>query len=227
MDDKCPGIIQFCRTRVTLLNADGSPASGPDNYYVSEKAVSLAVTSDIEEGQRRTIRSGCGCNVLTHRSSDQLLGYTFELVDGVWEPAMFSLMLGYDALLDEGGTAIIGYNVDADDLSASCGVDQRIVALEAWAYAWDGSGQDADLGAIHFVWPKTKWQVAPTTLSEEATTPTLTGFSERNDNWTNVHGDGPTDGTTAVVPNFFAQFMEAISDLPTASCGLQTVVVTP
>ena len=45
--DKCPGIIQFCRTRVTLLDDDGTPATGADTMYVSDKEVSLAITSDV------------------------------------------------------------------------------------------------------------------------------------------------------------------------------------
>lgn len=223
MDDKCPGVIQFCRTRVTLLDSDGTPSSTSDNSYVSDKQVTLTVTSDVEEGTRRTVRSGCDCVVLTQRSPDTLLGYTFELVDGVWEPAMVALMLGYDALLSTDGTAVIGYNVSGDQLV--CGGTQPKIALEAWTYAWDGQGQDADLGAIHFIWPLTQWQVAPATLGAEPTTPTLTGFSQRNDNWLDVYDDGPTDGTTAVIPDFFAQYMVDASELPTASCGLQTVVV--
>jgi hypothetical protein len=220
--DKCPGIIQFCRTRVTLLDDDGTPASGSDNFYVSEKEVSLAITSDVEEGQRRTVRSGCGCVVVTQRSPDTLLGYTFELVDGVWEPALEAMMLGYDALVDTSDApVVIGYNVSGDQLV--CGGTQAKVALEAWAYAWDGQGQDADLGLIHFLWPMTQWQVAPATLSEEATTPTLTGFSTRNDNWGDPYTDGPTDGTAVVTVNFHARWMEALDNLPDASCGLQTI----
>jgi hypothetical protein len=222
--DKCPGVIQFCRTRVTLLDDDGTPHSGTGNYYVSDKHVSIAVTSDVEEGQRRTVRSGCDCVVVTNRGADALLGYTFELVDGVWEPAMQALMLGYQALEDTSDDpVVIGYNVSGDQLV--CGGTQARVALEAWAYAWDGAGQDADLGLIHYVWPLTKWQVAPYTLSVDPTTPTLTGFSLRNDNWTSPYADAPLDGTYAVNVDFFAAYMEDLDNLPDASCGLQTVVI--
>ncbi len=222
--DKCPGVVQFCRTRVTLLDSDGTPHSGTDNFYVSDKEVSLAVTSDVEEGTRRTIRSGCDCVVVTNRGADVLLGYTFELVDGVWEPAMLSMMLGYDAIHDlSDDPVVIGYNVPGDQLV--CGGTQAMVALEAWSYAWDGAGQDADLGLIHWVWPLTKWQVAPQTLSVEPTTPTLTGFSLRNDNWTSPYDDEPVDGTGVVNVDFFAAYMEDLTNLPDASCGLQTVSI--
>ena len=216
--DKCPGVVNFCRVRVTLLDSDGTPAS-PVQSYVSDKHVSLAITSDVEEGQRRTVRSGCDCVVVTNRGADALLGYTFELVDGVWEPAMVAMMLGYDAIVDESDEPVtVGYNVDGDQLV--CGGTQASVALEAWAYAWDGSGQDADLGAIHHIWPLTKWQVAPQTLSVDPATPTLTGFSLRNDNWYDLYLDGPTDGTTPVDVNFFAQYMEPLANLPDASCAV-------
>ena len=216
--DKCPGIIQFCRTRVTLLDSDGTPAS-PVQSYVSDKMVTLAITSDVEEGTRRTVRSGCDCIVVTQRAPDALLGYTFELVDGVWEPALFAMMLGYDAIVDTSDDpVVVGYNVSGDQLV--CGGTQAQVALEAWAYAWDGAGQDADLGVVHFIWPLTKWQVAPGTLGVEALTPTLTGFSLRNTNWTDIYLDGPTDGTTPVDVDFFAQYMEDLANMPEASCAV-------
>lgn len=220
IDDKCPGVIQFCRTRVTLLGSDGTPTS---TYYVSDKEVSLAVTPDVEAGQRRTVRSGCDCIVVTQRSSDVLLGYTFELVDGVWEPALEAMMLGYDAIVDTStDPVVIGYNVSSDQLV--CGGTQALVSLEAWSYAWDGQGQDADLGLIHWVWPLTKWQQAPATLGADPTTPTLTGFSEKNLNWGDPYIDQPADGTFLFTLDFHARWMEALSNLPDASCGLQVLV---
>lgn len=221
--DKCPGIIQFCRTRVTLLDADGTPATGPDTSYVSDKMVSLAITSDVEQGQRRTVRSGCGCIVVTQRSSDTLLGYTFELVDGVWEPALQALMLGRQPLYDTSDEpVVIGLNTTADQLV--CGGTQAKVALEAWAYAWNGAAQDADLGVVHFLWPMTRWQEAPATLGEEPTTPTLAGYSEGNGNWGyGPYEDAPTDGTGLVAVDFHARWLEALDSMPEPSCGYQTI----
>lgn len=217
--DKCPGVIQFCRTRVTELDSDGTPT---DNFYVSDKMVSLAVTSDVEAGTRRTVRSGCDCIVVTKRSPDALLGYTFELVDGVWEPALEALMLGYDAIVDQSVIpVVIGYNVSGDQLG--CGGTQASVALEAWSYAWDGAGQDADLGLIHWLWPLTKWQKGASTLSAEATTPTLSGFSERNGNWDDPYDDLPLDGTGVFVSDFFTTWMEPLASLPDADCAYQTI----
>lgn len=216
---KCPGVIQFCRTRITELDADGSPT---DTFYVSDKEVSLAVTPDIDAGQRRTVRSGCDCVVVTQRSSDVLLGHTFELVDGVWEPALEALMLGYDAIYNTDVIPrVIGYNVSGDQLT--CGGVQPKVALEAWSYAWDGQGQDADLGLIHHLWPMTTWQQAAATYSVEATTPGVTGWSQRNDNWDDPYNDLPTDGTFVFVSNFYTTWMEATTALPDADCAYQTI----
>lgn len=219
--DKCPGIIQFCRTRVTLLDDDGTPAS-PVQYYVSDKMVTLTVNSDVEEGQRRTVRSGCGCPVVTRRDQDLLLGYTFELVDGVWEPAMTQLMLGSEGIEDQSDVpVIIGENIPSPS-DANCGDAVAQVALEGWSYAWDGSGQDADLGLIHFLWPLTKWQRGSFTLGEDAATQTLTGFNETNNNWYDLYLDIPTDGTTEIDVNFFAWWMEDVANLPTADCAIQS-----
>lgn len=221
--DKCPGVIQFCRTRVTLLDDDGTPATGENTSYVSDKMVSLAINSDVEEGQRRTVRSGCGCIVVTKRDADALLGYTFELVDGVWEPALQAMMLGREPIYDDSDVpVVIGWNTAADQLT--CGGTQAKVALEAWAYAWDGAGQDADLGVIRFLWPMTKWQEAPATLGEDATTPTLAGFSEKNGNWgLGPYDDAPVDGTTPLAVDFHARWMETLDSMPEAECGYQTI----
>lgn len=220
MDAKCPGIIEICALRVTQLDDDGSPAAGADNFYVSNKTVTLAVNSDVEQGQRRTVRSGCGCIVATKRSRDILQGYTFEFTGGVWEPALEAMLLGGDPLLSTDGTATIGLNVSGDQIG--CDFVPRKVALEAWANAWDVNGPDGDLAYIHYIWPSTQWQKGSETLSEDFAQQALTGFSERNLNWgTGPHADGPTDGTSHASVDWFAKFMTGT--IPEASCDYQTV----
>lgn len=220
MDAKCPGIIELCALRFTLLEDDGSPASGPDNFYVSNKIITLVVNSDVEQGQRRTVRSGCGCIVATKRTRDILQGYTFELTDGVWEPALEAMLLGGDALLSLDGTATIGLNVTGDQIG--CDFTPRKFALEGWANAWDVNGPDGDLAYIHHIWPSTQWQKSSETLGEDFAAPGFTGFSERNLNWgTGPHDDGPLSGTSQVAVDWYARFMT--DEIPTATCDFQTV----
>jgi hypothetical protein len=48
VEAKCVAIVQFCRTRITLLNADGSADEGAGNGYVSDQPVTLAINADIQ-----------------------------------------------------------------------------------------------------------------------------------------------------------------------------------
>lgn len=223
MDPKCLAIIKFCRTRITLLNSDGVPQTGAGASYISDQSVSLAITADIEAATRRTQRTGCDCVVATDPGRATLLGYNLELVSGTWEPAMQYLMLGAQAIYDEvTGDEIIGINHSIDDI-LGCGTDRQAVAFEAWAQAYNGANQDADVGWKHYVWPWTEWSKSPETLSVEFTSPGLAGTVKSNDEWgSGPYGDVPNDGTSPLIIDFFAEWFTA-EDPPAASCGLQTV----
>jgi hypothetical protein len=223
MDAKCLGIIKFCRTRITLLDADGAAVTGENASYVSDQSVSLAINADIEAATRRTVRNGCDCVVATDPGRAILLGYNLELVSGTWEPAMQHLMLGSDALYDEVlGTQIIGLNHTGGDI-LGCGEDEREVAFEAWAQAYNGAGPDGDLPWKHYVWPRTKWSRSPETLGVEFTNPGLAGVVLANEGWgSGPYDDVPNDGTTPAVIDFFAEWFTA-TEPPAASCALQTV----
>lgn len=223
VESKCVGIVQFCRTRVTLLNADGTPDDGATNGYVSDQPVTLAINADIQAATRRTVTSGCGCVLATDAGRSTLLGFALELVSGTWEPAMQSLMLGSTPIYDASDTPIIiGLNHLGGDI-LGCGEDPREVAFEAWAHAWDGAGQDADFAWKHYVWPRTRWSKAPETIGEEFTQPGLSGAVFQNGGWgSGPYDDVPNDGTTPIEIDFFAEFLTD-TEPPTATCGLTTV----
>jgi hypothetical protein len=223
IDSKCVGVVQFCRTRVTLLDADGAADAGAGNKYVSDQSVTLAINADIQAATRRTVTSGCGCVLATDAGRATLLGYNLELVSGTWEPAMQSLMLGATPIYDSSDTpVIIGVNEQGGDI-LGCGEDPREVAFEAWAHAWDGAGPDADLAWVHFVWPRTRWSRSPETIGEEFAQPGLSGLVFQNGGWlSGPYDDVPNDGTTPIEIDFYAKFLTS-TEPPTATCALQTV----
>ncbi len=223
MDAKCLAIIKLCRTRVTLLDADGAPDTGAGNSFVSDQAVSLAINADVEAATRRTVRSGCDCVLATDAGRATLLGFGLELVSGTWEPAMQSLMLAGTPILDPDGTdKVVGINHEGGDI-LGCGTDPREVAFEGWAQAYNGAGVDGDLPWYRVVFAKTRWSKGPQTLGVEFSQPGLSGQVFQNANYgSGPYDDMPLDGTTPLSVDFFAEFFTNETP-PEASCALQAV----
>lgn len=223
MDPKCSAIIKLCRTRATLLDADGAPVTGSGASYVSDQSVSLAINADVEAATRRTQRTGCDCVVATDAGRATLLGFNLEIVSASFEPAMISLLLGASPIFDEvDGDAIIGVNHVGGDI-LGCGGDVREVAFEGWAQAYSGAGVDPDLPWYRVIFPRTRWSKSPQTLGVEFSQPGLTGQVFQNGNWgSGPYDDMPLEGTLPLAVDFFAEFLTA-TDPPSASCALQTV----
>src|SRR3954469_18573682 len=106
MANECLAAIHLCRVRATRLNADGTPMSGPNNVYVTEKPMVVTVTPVIEAGQDKTLVGGCDCIIAEYRGYDKLKRFDLELDLGVMEPGLFEMLLGSTAISSSG--AIIG-----------------------------------------------------------------------------------------------------------------------
>ncbi len=216
-DPKCPAIIKFCAVRVTLLDTDGTDAG---EFYVSDKTVSLGVTPDISTGQDREVRNGCDCIVAASKAPDILKRFTFQLDQGVLEPALIAMMLGQQAIIDpDNATSVIGVNWIIDQFQ--CGSPSN-VALEGWSSAEDLDHPDPDFPWLHWRWPSTQWQIGPATLGADYTQPQLTGFSQGNTEFGDPYSDLPADGTGKIDSSFFSMWLEA-GPPPTAACGTQDI----
>lgn len=225
MASECLATIHLCRIRVTRLSATGSPTAGPNNVYISDKPMSLAITPVIEAGQDKTLVGGCDCIIAQYRGYDKLKYFTFQLDLGVMEPALIEMLTGAPVLNDNIGEAI-GNNwpVQTDCSSAV----QPPVAVEAWSDGWSTDRQDAVWPYVHWVWPQSYWQFAPITLQNDFVQPQLTGFSRGNSVWgAMVGGNGPwKDLPAGMAPIGTMGGWHYTSTTPVARCGYQSYTIT-
>lgn len=175
----CPAIVHFCRMRVTRLNADGSVADEPDNSYVTAETISMQITPDVETGDETNLTGGCGCIIASKRDPDRFKRWTLEVNLGKLESELFEMLLGVDLIEDgaDGGVGINGVS------QTDCAFEPSLVAVEAWADAWEDDAPHGTRPYVYFVWPATFWQFGQNTISNDFWEPTLSGFSRSNSNW--------------------------------------------
>ena len=186
----CGVSFGLCVVRVTKVDAAGNVVAGAKNSYVSDKAISVSVTPNIETGNTFSLRNGCGCSIARFKANDTFNWFEFTFADGALEPEMWALMLGSETIVD--GADVVGMAFQG---ALECDEDEPAVGLEFWTKHVVGSGQDGALPWIHWVFPKTVWQLSDNTFEEDIAQPSLTGFSRTNLQWGDgPYGDGPPDG---------------------------------
>lgn len=203
MASECLASLHLCRIRVTRLDDLGNVAAGPSNSYVTDKAVSLAVTPDIEAGADTVLRNGCDGIAAQRRGDDLLKRFTLQLDLSAVEPALVEMLTG--------GTAIVSGG-DVIGVSMIYGTTPPLVAIEGWSDAWEDDHQYATFPYIHWIWTASKWQIGPTTLQNDFATPQLNGFTRGNPSW----GLGPYGDLPEAVDDFASFYT---TTRPAAACG--------
>lgn len=217
MAAKCLAAIRFCRMRATRLNADGTPHNGPNNVYVTDKPMSLAVSPVIEAGQDRTRVGGCDCIVATYRGKDKLKWFDLSLELALWEPGLIELLTGATAILSAADPIGFQWSDQAFDCSGDI---QPNVVLEGWQILQNQGSPDLTYPYMHWVWPSTFWQISDYTLENDFAAPSLKGYSQPNANW----GTGIFDDVPEAIGSLGAGFYTAT--IPDAACGWQTRSIT-
>lgn len=213
----CGVSFGLCVVRVTKVDGSGNVVAG-SNSYVSDKAISISVTPNIETGNTFSLRNGCGCSIARFKANDIFNWFEFTFADGALEPAMWSLMMGAETIED--GADIVGM---AFPSQLDCDEDEPAVSLEFWTKHVVGSGQDGAFPWIHWVFPKTVWQLSDNTFQEDIAQPSLTGFSRTNQQWGDgPFGDGPPDGQDIREGGWW----KTDTDPPSADCATTTVTAT-
>lgn len=212
----CGVSFGLCAVRITLVDAAGNVSGTTNNSYVTDKPLSISLTPNIETGNTFSVRNGCGCSVARFKANDIFNWFEFTFNSAALEPEMMALMLGASTIED--GADIVGL---AFPSSIACDEAEPAVALEFWTKHVVGSGQDATLPWVHWVFPKTVWQLSDNTFEEDIAQPSLTGFSRTNSNWGDgPYGDGPPDSEDISEGGYWKTDVAP----PTADCAAGDVV---
>lgn len=217
MSSICAGTLHLCRLRVTRLDSLGNVEPGPNNYYVTDHPIQLAVTPMIEAGVDRTLVGGCDCIDMYYHGYDKLKGFTFTLDQARFEPELLEIMTGA-SLISQGGSGAGNWWRAQTDCSEAV---QPNIAVEGWQDTWEDDHPAAPaIRYTHWVWPSSFWQIAAHTLGNDFTQPQLTGFSRANPYWgLGPYGDFPE--AAEVLGGYFRT-----DQIPTALCDYQTVLLT-
>lgn len=216
----CGVSFGLCVMRVTKVDCDGSVIAGATNSYVSDKLVSIGVSPNIETGNSFSLRNGCGCSISRFKANDVFNWFEFTFAGGALEPGMMALMLGADTIED--GADVVGLAFP-QPANVDCGDCEPAVGLEFWTKHIVGSGQDGLHPWIHWVFPKTVWQLGDNSAEEDFLQTALTGFSRTNTQWGDgPYGDGPPDGQDISEGGYW----KTAIDPPTAACVAGSVTAT-
>lgn len=211
----CGVSFGLCAVRVTKVDAEGNAVGGAGMSYVTDKPISIGLSPNIETGNTFSLRNGCGCSISRFKSNDIFNWFEFTFADGALEPEMVALMLGQDLIADAGDQ--VGMHFGG---ALACDEDEPAVGLEFWTKHIVGSAQDATYPWVHWVFPKTVWQLGDNTAEEDFLQTALSGFSRTNNRWgSGPWGDGPPDGSDVVE----GAFWKTDVDPPAASCASATV----
>lgn len=221
----CVDSIKICALRVTLLDALGNTATGPNNYVATNRESTLEYTGVTDKGKDLFYRNGCDQPLANYKSPDLLRYFNLTVDFFSLEPAAFSLLLGAP-VLDDGAGNPVGFEYALQDCPTD--VAPPLVAVEAWSWSWDCDAQVPATPYWYYVFPMVQWATdQANTLTTDILQPKLTGFSRRNPLW----GHGPYGGVVqgaAGGPDFDsstggpAVFLTSTPP-PAAVCGFQTV----
>lgn len=213
----CGVSFGVCAIRVTRLDSLGNVIAG-DNSYVSDKAVQVTLTPNIETGNTFSVRNGCGCSLARFKAADTFNWFEFQFTEAALEPVLQAFLLG--ATLIEDGSDVVGLSYPG---ALDCDDDEPAVAFEFWTQHIVGSAQDSQFPWIHWVFPRSIWHLGDNTFEEGITNPVVAGFSRTNDLWGHgPYGDGPPDGTIVTEGGWW----KTDTDPPSAECAAQPVTAT-
>jgi len=213
----CGVSFGLCRARVTRVDSNGNVIAG-NNAYVTDTAITVTVTPNIETGTAVSVRNGCGCKISSFKFPDTFNWFEFSFADATLEPEMMAFMLGAATITDGADTVGLAF-----PSSLACDEDEPAVAFEFWTKHIVGSGQDASFPWVHWVFPMTIWALGDNTFEEAAAQPTLNGFSRTNGNWGDgPYGDGPPDGEDISEGGYWKTDVEP----PEADCAAVAVTST-
>lgn len=217
MSVNCGVSFGVCAVRLTRVDAEGNVIAGL-NSYVTDKALSVALSPNIDTGNTFAVRNGCGCSLARFKAPDTFNWFEFTFTSAALEPEMQAFLLGADAIMD--GSDAVGVNYPG---ALVCNEDEPAVAFEFWTQHIVGSAQDSQFPWFHWVFPRTIWHLDNNTFEEAIANPVVAGFSRTNALWgRGPYGDGPPDNQHIEEGGWWKTDV----DPPTAECAVQSVTAT-
>jgi hypothetical protein len=179
MATQCFSVVRGKRVRVTELDTCGTPVTG-SSFAVSEGFISVALTSELEDGDEYIQKNADGKLCINERAPDSLkrLNVTIDWCNV--DPDIISLITGYPQELD--GSDAVGFRIQEGEADTNW-------ALEVWTGL---SNQNCDDGVqygyllLPFLTGATLGDI---TIENAAATFQTTGYTQGNSAW----GVGPYD----------------------------------
>lgn len=229
-DPQCYGTLDFCMTRIALLNSSGQVVAGASNGWRTDGGIKLDIGPDVEAGDDLVQKNGCGLPALTWQDFDRIKRFNLQLDVSLFEPGFLGLALNNSTFMQSG--SVLGTQAAPVDTAGN------LICLEGWTKAWNGANQagPALLGSggnpitkpsvayWHWVFPKVAFRLDKWSLNHAFGVFPLIGTANENPNMS-AHGpfnDWPTGVVAAGgVVRAYGAFFDAT--LPASNCGLIAV----
>lgn len=212
--------VYFERLRVARLGADGTPAAGLENGYVTSAVVRLAVKPNFRSGKEINKEDGRGNYCLALKVPDVVVRYDVELEICGSDGELTELLAGGVVFRAGASTETTGYRAPR---LGSIAVPNG-VSIEGWSDAVDSTGNPLPtLPYMRYAFPKAFLNGGDFSLEADAKGNTFTGYMVENPNWT---ADGPFNdwaGPSAVS----AWQRYRVASLPASSLGYIPVPTQP
>lgn len=171
-------LINLNAIRATLLDSCGIPVWGDAAYMVTEGLVTVAVTSNWDEGNEIMLKNGKGRRCIERAAEEELINLLVTIQFCKVNPLMYTLLTGYPPIVNAVGETV-GYHVNRGVRP----VDSH-VALEGWQDAYDDAGcvnDDASLPFGYDLWPHLRGgRFTDYTLENNVVTFTVTGMRSQD-----------------------------------------------
>lgn len=213
----CAGSLQVVRMRVAKLAADGAPAVGAGNLYVTSSLIRISAEPTITEGEEFEQKNGAGDVCVSFLGDDTLKRLAMELDICTPDPELIAMLTGASLVHEDGGGGdTVGFQFPAIGDSIQGG----FVSIEAWTRAIVDDVQDDVYPYWRWVFPKTRWRLGTNELANAILTPRLVGRGYGNDTW----GNGPANDWDNIALEDADRVLNVARDdlaLPAAACSAQ------
>lgn len=196
--------------RITNLQADGTPATGSEDAYVTDALVTCTPTPVYADGDELEQKNACGEVVVNFVGDDSFKRIDLAIQVATPDP--------YLATFLSTGSTIEGTGADAGRIGFKAPpigvVSSNGVSIELWAKRIDDGVLDADSPYFHVVFPRVKnLRMGDWVHGNQPWLPNFSGRAYENPNFY----DGGFNDVGYTADRVMSYFPTAT--LPTASCG--------